>query len=145
MRRVLLTAALSGTLWDQLPGPPAVAPQSEITKQADRMLKKLADWPGLARYHDDDLALGAPKAGEQCVVFLGASITEFWGKKYGEFFSGKPYINRGISGQVTSRLLARFQQDVVHLSPTVVIIADAGANNISEMPDRRRWRCFKTI
>jgi lysophospholipase L1-like esterase len=40
-------------------------------------------------------------------------------------------VNRGISGQVTSQLLVRFQQDVVHLKPSVVIIADAGANNIA--------------
>lgn len=131
MRRVLLTAALSGTLWAQAPGPPAVAPQSDTTKQTDRMVKKLADWPDLTRYRNEDLALGAPKPGEQRVVFLGASITDFWGRKYGEFFPGKPYVNRGISGQVTSQLLIRFQQDVVHLSPAAVVIADAGANNIA--------------
>jgi lysophospholipase L1-like esterase len=95
------------------------------------MVKKLADWPDLARYRDDDTGLGPPKSGEPRVVFLGASITDFWGRKYGEFFPGKPYVNRGISGQVTSQLLVRFQQDVVHLHPAAVIIADAGANNIA--------------
>ncbi len=32
---------------------------------------------------------------------------------------------------MTSQLLVRFQQDVVHLHPAAVIIADAGANNIA--------------
>lgn len=95
------------------------------------MVKELADWPDLARYRDANAELQLPKPGEQRVVFLGASITDFWGRKYGEFFPGKPYVNRGISGQVTSQMLVRFQQDVVHLHPAAVIIADAGANNIA--------------
>jgi lysophospholipase L1-like esterase len=121
---------LSGTLWGQAVAIPPAAPQSDASQQ-ERMVKKLADWPDLARYRNDDAALGPPKPGEQRVVFLGASITDFWGRKYGEFFPGKPYVNRGISGQVTSQLLVRFQQDVVHLHPAAVIIADAGANNIA--------------
>jgi len=95
------------------------------------MVKELADWPDLARYRDANAGLQPPKPGEQRVVFLGASITDFWGRKYGEFFPNKPYVNRGISGQVTSQMLVRFQQDVVHLHPAAVIIADAGANNIA--------------
>jgi lysophospholipase L1-like esterase len=95
------------------------------------MVKELADWPDLARYRNANAELQSPKPGEQRVVFLGASITDFWGRKYGEFFPNKPYVNRGISGQVTSQMLVRFQQDVVHLHPAAVIIADAGANNIA--------------
>ena len=38
--------------------------------------------------------------GEKRVVFFGDSITDGWGTKpgTGTFFSGKPYVNRGISG-----------------------------------------------
>lgn len=131
MRWIGLVAALSGSLWGQTHGLPAVSPPPDPTVQIDRMVKKLADWPDLDRYRDDDARLGAPAPGEARVVFLGASITDFWGRKYGEFFPGKPYVNRGISGQVTSQLLVRFQQDVVHLKPAAVILADAGANNIA--------------
>lgn len=131
MRWIWVTVAFTGTLWGQAMNTPAVAPQPDPTLQKERMVKRLADWPDLARYRDEDAALGAPGTGEQRVVFFGASITDFWGRKYGEFFPGKPYVNRGISGQVTSQMLVRFQQDVVHLKPAAVIIADAGANNIA--------------
>lgn len=130
MRQILILGLFTTSLWGQATATPPAAPQPD-TVRYERMVERLADWPGLARYRQQNNSLGAPKAGEQRVVFLGASITDFWGRKYGEFFPGKPYVNRGISGQVTSQLLARFQQDVVHLKPAVVIIADAGANNIA--------------
>ena len=47
----------------------------------------------------------------------------------GVFFPGKPYINRGISGQVTPQMLLRFYQDVVALKPKVVVML-AGTNDI---------------
>lgn len=129
MRQFVILSLLAGSLWAQTPvRPPAPAPDAA---RYERMVKQLADWPDLAPYRQADAELGAPKAGEQRVVFLGASITDFWGRKYGEFFPGRPYVNRGISGQVTPQLLVRFQQDVVLLNPAAVIIADAGANNIA--------------
>jgi lysophospholipase L1-like esterase len=62
---------------------------------------------------------------------MGNSITEFWDKTDKEFFKGKPYINRGISGQTTPQMLLRFRQDVIELKPAVVIIL-AGINDIAE-------------
>jgi lysophospholipase L1-like esterase len=66
------------------------------------------------------------------VVFFGDSITDAWGRSptTGEFFPGKPYVNRGISGQTTPQMLVRFQQDVVHLHPAAVVIL-AGTNDIA--------------
>lgn len=67
---------------------------------------------------------------ENRVVFIGDSITDFWDEqRFGGFFPGKPYINRGVSGQTTQHILARFQQDVVDLKPKVVVIL-AGTNDI---------------
>jgi lysophospholipase L1-like esterase len=43
---------------------------------------------------------------------------------------GKPYINRGISGQTTPQMLVRFRQDVIDLKPRVVVIL-AGTNDIA--------------
>jgi len=63
-------------------------------------------------------------------VFYGDSITDAWAKKPDEFFPGKGYIGRGISGQTTPQMLVRFQQDVVHLKPAVVVIL-AGTNDIA--------------
>ena len=45
------------------------------------------------------------------------------------FFLGKPYINRGISGELTSEILCRFRPDVIAIRPRVVVIL-AGTNDI---------------
>jgi lysophospholipase L1-like esterase len=89
------------------------------------------DWPWLGRYKEADLALGLPAAGEDRVVFMGDSITDLWsltGPKGS--FPGKPYINRGISGETTPQMLLRFRQDVIDLNPKVVVIL-AGTNDIA--------------
>ncbi len=86
------------------------------------------DFANLAHYRDANAALTVPAAGENRAVFFGDSITDFW--KLDEFFPGKPYINRGISGQTTPQMLLRFRQDVVDLQPKIVIIL-AGTNDIA--------------
>jgi len=91
--------------------------------------RSLSDVAGLRRYAADNAKVAPPPAGEKRVVFLGDSITDFWGRRYGKFFPGQPYINRGISGQVTPQLLLRFRQDVIALQPKVVVIL-AGTNDI---------------
>jgi lysophospholipase L1-like esterase len=105
--------------------------QADTTKQIAAMQAKLMDWPQLNRYRADNAALPAPAAGERRVVFYGDSITDAWGRKpETEFFPGKPYVNRGISGQTTPQMVVRFQQDVVHLKPAVVVIL-AGTNDVA--------------
>jgi lysophospholipase L1-like esterase len=88
------------------------------------------DWPNLAKYRDANAALQAPAANENRVVFFGNSITEGWAHFFPAMFPGKPYIGRGISGQTTPQMLARFHQDVVALKPKVVVIL-AGTNDIA--------------
>jgi lysophospholipase L1-like esterase len=90
------------------------------------------DWPNLARYRAENDALPPPAPDVQRVVFFGDSITDAWGRSEttGVFFPGKPYVNRGISGQTTPQMLVRFQQDVVHLHPAAVVIL-AGTNDIA--------------
>ncbi len=88
------------------------------------------DWPNLARYQAENAALPAPKAGERRVVFLGDSITDAWGRGVGEFFPGKPYVNRGISGQTTPQMLLRLRQDVIALKPAALVLL-AGTNDIA--------------
>ncbi len=88
----------------------------------------LNDFGWLARFKEADLALGPPAAGENRVVFMGDSITEGW--QLDESFPGKPYINRGISGQTTPQMLVRFRQDVIALKPKAVVIL-AGTNDIA--------------
>ncbi len=61
---------------------------------------------------------------------MGDSITDAWGRRYGKFFPGKPYINRGISGQTTPQMLIRFRPDVLAHKPKAVVIL-AGTNDIA--------------
>jgi lysophospholipase L1-like esterase len=89
----------------------------------------LSDVASLRRYAAENAKLATPAAEEKRVVFFGDSITDFWGRRYGKFFPGKPYINRGISGQVTPQLLLRFRQDVIALQPKIVVIL-GGTNDI---------------
>ena len=60
----------------------------------------------------------APAPGQRRVVFFGDSITDNWDAPgFGGFFPGKPYVNRGISGQTTSQMLLRYRADVIDLNP----------------------------
>jgi len=91
----------------------------------------LHDFGWLAKFKEANLALAAPVAGENRVVFMGDSITEGWHFTGADgWFNGKPYINRGISGQTTPQMLVRFRQDVIALQPKVVVIL-AGTNDIA--------------
>lgn len=101
-----------------------------LAERLDADEQRLADWPQLARYREDNARLGAPAPSEARVVFFGDSITDSWGRDAGEFFPGKPYVNRGISGQTTPQMLVRFAQDVVALKPRAVVVL-AGTNDIA--------------
>jgi lysophospholipase L1-like esterase len=61
---------------------------------------------------------------------MGNSITEGWKDLRPEYFAGRPYICRGISGQTTPQMLVRFRADVISLKPEVVLIL-AGINDIA--------------
>lgn len=120
----LLTAALLlGTAWAPSAG-------ADTPAQVAAMHAQLADWPNLARYRADNAALPPPTAGQPRVVFMGDSITDRWGRSIGAFFPGKPYVNRGISGQTTPQMLLRFMPDVVDLHPRAVVIL-GGTNDIA--------------
>lgn len=64
-------------------------------------------------------------------VLMGNSITDNWAKFHPEFFAENNFVGRGISGQVTSQMLCRFQSDVIALRPKMVIIM-AGTNDIAQ-------------
>lgn len=88
------------------------------------------DWANLNRYKEENLKIGLPADNENRVVFIGNSITQGWIEVDPNFFAGKSYINRGISGQTTPQMLVRFRSDVVNLKPKVVVIL-AGTNDIA--------------
>ena len=92
---------------------------------------KLAqDWPNLNKYKNANAVLAESETSENRIVFMGDSITEFWGTVNPEFFMGKPYVNRGISGQTSPQMLLRFRADVIALKPQAVVIL-AGVNDIA--------------
>lgn len=95
---------------------------------AQGLADQLQDWNQLGRYHADNEKLKAqgPVAGR--VVFLGDSITDGW--KLQQSFPGKPYVNRGISGQTTPQMLVRMFPDVIKLQPAAMILL-AGTNDVA--------------
>ncbi len=139
-RSVVLTVAAMAMVWapaqmraqeaGTLPETkaPAVAakPVDDWKARHDKQLKE--DWPWLGKFKEANMKLAPPAPGEDRVVFMGDSITEGW--KIEDSFPGKPYINRGISGQTAPQMVLRFRQDVIALQPKVVVIL-AGTNDIA--------------
>jgi lysophospholipase L1-like esterase len=65
------------------------------------------------------------------VVFIGDSITAIWGSgQQGPEFAEHPnWVDKGIGGQNSNHLLARFQTDVIDLHPEIVHIL-IGTNDV---------------
>jgi lysophospholipase L1-like esterase len=104
-------------------------PCQTLKNRQQEIESTLRDWPNLARFRDANAELGLPAKGENRIIFLGDSITQNW--NLADFFPGKPYVNRGISGQTTPQILLRIRQDVIELKPKAVVIL-AGTNDIAE-------------
>ena len=132
MTAVLALGPLAAGAQQTTPLSPAAAPAVQSAKPAvdacEAMRKKLDDWPQLGRYAEANAALPPTQPGR--VVFYGDSITDAWTRNGGKFFPGKPYLNRGISGQTTEQMVVRFRQDVINLHPEAVVIL-AGTNDIA--------------
>lgn len=96
---------------------------SKLQGLLDLAENRLRDWPELNHYAGANARVAPPLPEEKRIVFLGDSITSNWSlEESGGFSAGKPYINRGISGQITQQMLARFRQDVIALNPRAVVI-----------------------
>jgi len=104
---------------------------AKLEETVAREEKTLLDWPNLGRYREANTTVGAPVKEEPRVVFMGDSITDMWVQaQFGGFFPGKPYVDRGISGQTTPQMLIRFRPDVIALKPKAVVIL-AGTNDVA--------------
>ncbi len=128
----LLLSFTAAAFPQQQTTPPAATPAPDspeaLQRRINQMQRRLDDWPQLGRYRDKNAGVNPPAKGEQRVVFMGDSITDSW--KLDEYFPGKPYINRGISGQTTPQMLIRMRPDVIAHAPKVVVIL-AGTNDIA--------------
>jgi lysophospholipase L1-like esterase len=122
---VVVLAALAGA--QRSPDPRSTA---ALEQELARYRHLVGDWAGLTRYGSENSELPPAAPGEARVVFLGDQITELWGQGSAKFFTGKPYVNRGISGQTTPQMLVRFRQDVIALNPRVVVI-HGGTNDLT--------------
>jgi len=134
--------ALSDALPKQYPFADAARKQvAELREAMDRMDASLQalleykdeqartpDRDNLKRYAEDNARLGPPSSKTSRVVFLGDSITDGW--RLTEYFSGRDFVNRGISGQITGEMLGRMMADVVELKPAAVLVL-AGTNDIA--------------
>jgi len=87
-----------------------------------------ADPNELKRYAAANAKSLAPASSLPRYVFLGDAATDLW--PLNEYFSGKDFVNRGIAGQTTSQILARFLADVVALRPLAVIV-QAGSDDVA--------------
>jgi lysophospholipase L1-like esterase len=136
LRRLVLLSFLlicSIAAFSQQPTPPAPAQEPKPTTALERYRQSkipiyMNDYGQLARYRDANAELKPPAPGENRIVFFGDSITDGW--KLADYFPGKPYVNRGISGQTTPQMLVRFREDVLDLQPKAVVIL-AGTNDIA--------------
>lgn len=124
---ILLMLVLSAPGWSQLVDNMAQEPCCR-NGLARGVARSLDDWAQLSRYAADNARLEAQPVPAGRIVFMGDSITDFWNLT--EYFPGKPYVNRGISGQTTPQMLVRMFPDVINLHPSAVIIL-AGTNDIA--------------
>ncbi|MFC1494290.1 GDSL-type esterase/lipase family protein [Thermodesulfobacteriota bacterium] len=96
---------------------------------AQRLVNQLVDWNQLSRYQIENQELKSQPYNPKRVVFMGDSITDFW--KLAEYFPGKPYVSRGISGQTTPQMLVRMYPDVIVHKPAAMVVL-AGINDVSQ-------------
>jgi lysophospholipase L1-like esterase len=129
--KLLIATAIVLSVFVCATAQPSANDCAEVKTQLTRAETRLKDWPQLARYNDANTKVALPAKNEARVVFMGDSITDSWDDpKFGGFFPGKPYIDRGISGQTTPQMLIRFRADVIDLHPKVVVIL-AGTNDLA--------------
>ena len=112
MKRIIIVVMM---LWNLLTGQDALA----------------NDWANKDYYAQANRALMAGEPDAERVVLMGNSITEYWFELHPDFFGSHHLVGRGIGGQVSSQMLARFRQDVINLEPRIVVI-NCGTNDIAE-------------
>jgi len=145
MKRMLTTLAMAGlgaVLWvtprgavpllaapepqNQSPALPTCPELASALRTVANNDARLRDWPNLGRYREANRT--APHG---TVVFMGDSITDSWQQpRFGGFFPGRRYVDRGISGQTTPQMVLRFRADVLALEPKAVVIL-GGTNDIA--------------
>ena len=92
-----------------------------------KLMLPSGDWGAICAYHADNARLIAAGTRPRLVLF-GDSVFQDWGELQPGLFNDS-WVGRGVRGQGTMRLLARFRPDVIALKPRTVIIA-GGINDL---------------
>ena len=129
MRFTILALLLVGTACAQTPAP--AVPDDKVRSELERAQKtaqRLGQFGPLQSREREPSR--RPRRGEKRGRLYGRLDHRRLGPKIRPIFSGKPYINRGISGQTTPQMLIRFRPDVIAHKPKAVVIL-AGTNDIA--------------
>jgi lysophospholipase L1-like esterase len=101
-------------------------PALDEEKSIMRRVLVMAAWLCLAACNGEDSPDG-PAANAGPVVFMGDSITSEWDIPL------PGAVNAGVSGQTSDAMLARFDDEVLRLKPSIVVIL-GGTNDIRRKP-----------
>lgn len=107
-----------------------MTPPASESDRASYMRWSKIDPDGVCRYREENRSL--PAATDHRVIFIGDSITEAWKPSVPSLFTND-VLDRGVSGETTTQMLARFRTDVIDLDPAVVHIM-GGINDIASPP-----------
>ncbi len=124
MDLIMTPAASPEAFWKAFEAWQASLPPAQ---QAQAEAQRARDWPSLCRYKSANAVIEA--AERPRAVLMGDSITDNWTRGDPALFTNG-IVGRGIGGQTSPQMLARFRQDVVALHPRVVHIM-AGTNDIA--------------
>ena len=105
-----------------------------IRQQPESPEKTDRDWPRFSYYEAKNeaqkLAVAEGSAEKPIAVLFGDSITRGWVRNDAPWLDAHNFVGRGIGGQTTMHMLARFRPDVIELQPEYVVIL-AGINDIA--------------
>lgn len=87
----------------------------------------LYDWADLCVYQAANADLAAKGAWPKA-VFIGDSITQYWGFDDPEMFR-KVIVNRGVAGQNSAQVLVRMMPDALALRPRIIHLM-VGVNDV---------------
>ena len=115
----------------ETPCPPPEGRTATIARTAFLTLagrpNEMRDWADLCFYQRDNAVLARSGVRPQA-VFLGDSITQYWGQVHPGFFADG-IVNRGVAGQASPQVLLRIAPDALALKPRVVHLL-VGLNDI---------------
>ena len=129
MRLSACTIAISAILAASAHADPNPVASMTVQDFAAKWMMQQGDIAGTGFHASANAALRVSPVAEPRIVLMGDSITYHWTPALLPRLGSAAWVNRGIPGQNSSQMLLRFEDDVVALSPAVVVIL-AGTNDL---------------